>query len=131
MAIEDNLNSEAKKINDARRAAEVKAAANTSTVTTESQATTASEPAPAQVSITGLEAEILNLINNIRVSHGLNALSPNQMLINIARTRSQDMISRGYFSHHTPEGQNIRNILDANGVYCQNVGENLVGVVGL
>jgi len=43
----------------------------------------------------------------------------------IARSRSADMLSRGYFSHYTPEGTNIFNILKANGIGYRNAGENL------
>lgn len=100
--------------------AEVKAAAI---------AATESAPQPTiaatAVNFSGLEAGILNTINSIRQSHGLGALSPNQMLTDIARSRSGDMIARGYFSHHNPDGQNITHILAANGVRYRNFGENL------
>ena len=77
------------------------------------------------VNFSGLEAALLNTINSIRASYGLSTLSPNQMLTDIARSRSNDMIARGYFSHHNPDGQNITHILAANGVSYRNFGENL------
>jgi uncharacterized protein YkwD len=75
--------------------------------------------------LTGYEIEVLNQINNIRVSNGLGPLSANAHLSAIADSRSQDMLSRDYFSHYTPEGTNIFNILQANGVTYRNAGENL------
>ena len=75
--------------------------------------------------LSGLEAEILNLINQTRASHGLSILSPNQMLTDLARLRSNDMVSRNYFSHYTPDGQNIKHIFAQYGVSYRNFGENL------
>jgi len=77
------------------------------------------------VNFTSLEAEIVNLINSTRQSHGLSTLSCNQMLTDMARSRSGDMVSRGYFSHFTPEGQNIKHMLSQYRVSYMNFGENL------
>ncbi len=106
----------------AEHKAEVKAAASAASTSNAS-----SQPALAAtaVNFSGVEAAILNIINTIRVSHGLGALSPNQILTNVARSRSNDMIARGYFSHHNPDGQNVKHILAAHGVSYQNFGENL------
>lgn len=75
--------------------------------------------------LTEPEAAILHLINNTRVSHGLNALNYNQRLTEIARFRSQDMISREYYSHYTPEDKNITHILLENNISYRNFGEML------
>ncbi|MBC7334079.1 MAG: hypothetical protein H5T85_06465 [Actinobacteria bacterium] len=75
--------------------------------------------------LNGVESQILALINNIRVENGLAPLVPNQMLTDIARTRSQDMQQRNYFSHTTPDGKNIFSILKENGVIYKHAGENL------
>lgn len=71
------------------------------------------------------EAAILNLINTIRVSNGLGILQADQKLTDIARYRCSDMITNSYFSHYTPDGRNIFNILGENGVPYVNGGENL------
>ena len=106
----------------AEHKAEVKAAASAaSTSNASSQPALTATP----VNFSGVEAAILNIINNIRVSHGLGALSPNQVLTNVARSRSNDMVARGYFSHHNPDGQNVKHILAAHGVSYRNFGENL------
>jgi len=72
-----------------------------------------------------IETTILYLINNIRAANGLNALQANQVLTDIARSRCNDMLARSYFSHYTPDGLNIFNVLQQNGVSYINGGENL------
>ncbi|MCG9478596.1 MAG: CAP domain-containing protein [Actinomycetia bacterium] len=82
--------------------------------------------APSQgVNLNGYEQQILAEINNIRVANGLSPLVASQALTDIARSRSADMLSRGYFSHYTPEGTNIFNILQGYGITYRNAGENL------
>ncbi len=72
-----------------------------------------------------VESQMIHLINSIRSSHGLQLLEPNPILNSIARSRSRDMLNRGYFSHYTPEGKNIFNILVENGVMYACGAENL------
>ena len=72
-----------------------------------------------------LEAQMLITINNLRKENGLQMLKLNQTLINIAYSRSQDMINRSYFSHNTPEGKSIFDILVESGVMYAYAGENL------
>ncbi len=117
--ISDNLNKETDSINKEYKA---EVLGNTKT----SEATTAaSVPVGSAVNLSELEATVLYLINTIRVSNGLGALQANQMLTDIARSRCNDMIANSYFSHYTPDGQNIFNILQKNGVVYVNAGENL------
>jgi len=92
--------------------------------------TSAVEDPPEQGVITVLgisyvESQMLHLINSIRSSHGLQLLNPNPVLNSIAKSRSQDMINRNYFSHYTPEGKNIFNIFVENGIMYAAAGENL------
>ena len=85
----------------------------------------AAAPVESTANLNEFEAAVLYLINTIRVSNGLGALQPNQMLTDIARSRCNDMIVNSYFSHYTPDGRNIFNILRENGVSYVNAGENL------
>ena len=71
------------------------------------------------------ESQMIHLINSIRSSRGLQLLNPNPVLNSIARSRSQDMLNRNYFSHYTPEGKNIFNILVENGIMYAMAAENL------
>lgn len=79
----------------------------------------------AGANLNGLEAQMLNLINSVRAQNGLGQLIVVQSLTDIARTRSADMVSRGYFSHYTPEGTTFFNIMRNNGISWSNAGENL------
>ncbi|NMA30235.1 MAG: hypothetical protein GX941_00220 [Candidatus Methanofastidiosa archaeon] len=50
------------------------------------------------------ENYMLSLINNERLGHGLKPLAINPSLASAARSHSQDMIDRGFFSHVNPDG---------------------------
>ena len=83
------------------------------------------QSAPPAVDLTEYEAAILHMINTIRAERGLAALTPHQSLVDISRTRSNDMISRNYFSHYTPEGKTVFNIFRECGITYRSAGENL------
>lgn len=117
--ISDNITQETNSINK-----EYKAEVLGNTKTDEATITAAA-PAESAVNLSELEETVLYLINTIRVSNGLGALQANQVLTNIARLRCNDMIANSYFSHYTPNGQNIFNILHKNDVAYINAGENL------
>jgi uncharacterized protein YkwD len=117
--ISDNITQETNSINK-----EYKAEVLGNTKTGEATITAAAAAEPA-VNLSELEETVLYLINTIRVSNGLGALQANQVLTNIARLRCNDMIANSYFSHYTPDGQNIFNILQKNDVAYINAGENL------
>jgi uncharacterized protein YkwD len=70
--------------------------------------------------------QLLNLINSVRLSNGLCQLNQNQALNPVAQSRSSDMINRDYFSHTTPDGKNIYNILQDYGIMYAAAGENLI-----
>jgi uncharacterized protein YkwD len=65
------------------------------------------------------------MINNIRVANGLNALAFDGSLNDVAKVRSQDLIDRNYFSHYTPEGTNVFNLMKSMNVGYRYAGENL------
>ena len=118
---------ECKSENDARRQAEAEAAKNKPEVkgTSDSAAVDTSPPPQPQASLNDYEAAVLYLINTVRAENGLGALTANQALNNIARSRSTDLLNRNYFSHYTPEGKTIFNFLKESGVGYRNAGENL------
>ncbi|MDD3819388.1 MAG: CAP domain-containing protein [Actinomycetota bacterium] len=93
------------------------------TITPDAGATVTVATSPA--ALNNYELTVLNLINNIRVSNGLNVLQSSQTLTDIARLRCNDMITNSYFSHYTPDGRNIFNIYRENRVSYKNGGENL------
>jgi uncharacterized protein YkwD len=72
------------------------------------------------------EQELLGLTNSARAAAGLPALRWDGALASIARWRSEDMISRDYFSHSIPPmGRMVWDVMDQRG-YCYEVaGENI------
>jgi len=75
---------------------------------------------------TNLERDLVALTNVDRTSNGLNALLQEERLIDIARTRSEDMITRNYFSHTIPpSGEKVFVELDRRGIDFDIAGENL------
>jgi uncharacterized protein YkwD len=75
--------------------------------------------------LSGYEAAVWYLINTVRANNGLGALQANISLTDISRSRSSDMMSRNYFSHYTPDGKNVFNIIRDCGIKFSAAGENL------
>ena len=71
------------------------------------------------------ENAIAAMINNIRVDNGLSAIAADGALNSVADIRSSDLINRNYFSHYTPEGTTVFNVMRDNGVSYRYAGENL------
>ncbi len=67
--------------------------------------------------------------NGVRVRSGLGRLAPNSLLSRAAQTKAEDMASRGYFEHATPEGHQPWDLMAAAGYEYQAAAENLA--VGL
>ena len=72
------------------------------------------------------ERQLVALTNQSRAAAGLRALKVDSRLTSIARSRSKDMIVRGYFSHNIPpSGKTVFSVLDSAG-YCYSIaGENI------
>ena len=100
-------------------AIEVKAA-----ITTQEQAGTQVAVKP-QATLNDYENAVAALINSYRVASGLNAIAYEPTLTYIAKLRSADLMDRGYFSHYTPEGTTVFDLLRANGITARLRGENL------
>ncbi|MGI8550778.1 MAG: CAP domain-containing protein [Dehalococcoidia bacterium] len=71
------------------------------------------------------EDGLVQAINQRRTNQGLVPLTTDPMLMQIARQRSQDQVSRHYFSHTAPEGTNIFDLLGKAQVNFSAAGENL------
>lgn len=72
-----------------------------------------------------LEAGMLVLVNEERVSRGLKALKADPELQVVARRHSSDMFNRGYFSHISPEGLSPFDRMASGHVTFLLAGENL------
>jgi uncharacterized protein YkwD len=73
----------------------------------------------------GDESLLITLTNQARASAGLGALIVDGTLNSLARSRSQDMEDRGYFSHTTPEGTTVFDQMRAAGYCYTAAGENI------
>lgn len=71
-----------------------------------------------------VEAAVFAMVNAERAKAGCQPLQADKRLITSARGHSQDMASRNYFSHNTPEGRNpFQRMADAG--YPRSAGENI------
>jgi uncharacterized protein YkwD len=71
------------------------------------------------------ETEVLRLVNDYRVSRGLNALVDSAALRDSARAHSRHMVLHRFFSHTSPEGLEPGDRLTRNGIGWTSVGENV------
>jgi uncharacterized protein YkwD len=73
----------------------------------------------------GRAQELFDAINGERVANGLTPLAPDGCLVHLAQLRADDMATRGYFAHVSPEGQSLGGLLDAFAVPFYVAAENL------
>lgn len=71
------------------------------------------------------ETRLLDLLNGSRVERGLSALRLEPRLIALAKQRSDDLVTRDYFSHTTPEGTTVFDDMDRQHITYLLAGENL------
>lgn len=96
------------------------------TITPEEKGTISLEFTQTEYSIdTQGERQMLALVNAERADAQVKALEFDDQLIEVARGHSRDMFERGYFSHFSPEGEDVGNRLEKAGVYYTFAGENL------
>lgn len=76
-------------------------------------------------SMTPRETAMFAALNDQRAVGGLTALQFDQALLPIARARSSDMANRNYFSHTTPEGGTVQDLVSAAGLRYTCVNEIL------
>jgi uncharacterized protein YkwD len=63
------------------------------------------------------EKEMFERHNETRSARGLDPLCLSTVLTKVARSRSQDMLNRDYFSHYTPGGVTVIDQLERKGYY--------------
>lgn len=71
------------------------------------------------------EAEVIRLVNEIRVQYGLQPLKTNWELSRVARYKSQDMVDNHYFSHTSPTYGSPFQMMKAFGLSYRTAGENI------
>lgn len=87
------------------------------------------QPAPAQnvAGLTADEQQMLNSVNRERSRNGLAPLQADLQLTKLARMKSQDMISKNYFSHQSPTYGSPFDMMRTYGVSYRTAGENIAG----
>lgn len=77
------------------------------------------------VSISAFEHQVVALVNEIRVQHGLMPLEENWQLSRVARYKSQDMVDNRYFSHTSPVYGSAFQMIRSFGLSYRTAGENI------
>lgn len=71
------------------------------------------------------ESGMFNLINGERKKNGIGELAWEPKIVPVSRSYAIDMWQRSYFSHYSPEGEDVGDRLDKAGVKYFVAGENL------
>jgi uncharacterized YkwD family protein/spore coat assembly protein SafA len=72
-----------------------------------------------------IEESVLKLVNNERTQRGLSPLQMDWELQRVARTKSQDMAAKGYFSHQSPTYGSPFDMMKNFGIQYRAAGENI------
>lgn len=73
------------------------------------------------------EQQIINLVNAERTKAGLKALQADSQLSQMARAKSQDMVSNNYFDHQSPTYGSPFDMMKRFGITYRTAGENIAG----
>jgi uncharacterized YkwD family protein len=76
-------------------------------------------------SVRAYEKEVINLVNVERQKAGLAPLKENTQLSDVARTKSEDMKNKGYFSHTSPTYGSPFDMMKSFGIKYSAAGENI------
>jgi len=88
------------------------------------------KPIPVQnqhQALTPDELKIVELVNQERLKRGLPLLKVDMELVRIARMKSQDMVTHGYFSHYSPTYGSPFDMLKKAEISYLYAGENIAG----
>lgn len=80
---------------------------------------------PETAPLKSLEDEVIRLVNIERAKNGLMALKYNWQAARVARTKSEDMINKNYFSHYSPVYGSPFKMLEDYGLRFSAAAENI------
>ncbi len=86
-------------------------------------APSAQAPAAPQVQLAQGEQQLFDNINAARQAAGLGKINLDTQVEQLARDRANDMATRNYFSHITPEGTNFIDMMNQRNIAYNNSGE--------
>lgn len=75
--------------------------------------------------VSAFEQKVVELTNQERAKQGLPALTLDTELSKVARTKSQDMLNKGYFSHTSPTYGSPFDMMKQFGISYRSAGENI------
>lgn len=75
--------------------------------------------------VKNVESEVLALVNQERAKYSLKPLEMDWELQRVARTKSQDMAQKGYFSHQSPTYGSPFDMMKQFGISFKGAGENI------
>jgi uncharacterized protein YkwD len=82
-------------------------------------------PPQAAVGLQPMERAMFDSHNVERANAGLESLTLDARLVEVARRRAQDMAAKGYFAHTSPTGETAFTVLEQVGYAYQLAGENI------
>lgn len=86
----------------------------------------AQQPVPkASAQVSAYEQKVVELTNQERAKYGLKPLALDTELSKVAREKSRDMQSKGYFSHTSPTYGSPFDMMKQFGITYQTAGENI------
>jgi len=71
------------------------------------------------------EMDAFDLLNDERTSRGIDALTMDPALREVARAHSEDMVDRGFFAHTNPDGDDPFERMANAGITYSTAGENI------
>ncbi|NLR46027.1 CAP domain-containing protein [Priestia megaterium] len=71
------------------------------------------------------EQKVVDLVNQERQKQGLKPLTLNKELSDVARTKSKDMMDKGYFDHNSPTYGSPFDMMKQFGIEYKTAGENI------
>lgn len=74
---------------------------------------------------TAAEEQMLTMVNKERTSRGIAPLTPDALLQALALRYDREMLSQGYFSHYSPDGQSPFDRMNKADIQYTYAGENL------
>lgn len=97
------------------------------TTTTAPAKAPAKQPAaaPTNSAVSAYEQKVVELTNQERAKNGLKPLTLDTALSKVARAKSQDMQSKGYFSHTSPTYGSPFDMMKKFGITYRTAGENI------
>ncbi len=84
-----------------------------------------SAKAPASSAVSAYEQKVVELTNQERAKNGLKPLALDTELSKVAREKSRDMQSKGYFSHTSPTYGSPFDMMKKFGINYSSAGENI------